>query len=139
MLTHAKQRAERLRGQTTLATSTWTFAPSFLTKEQKQLFDDAAFAAPGLEDFYADEHTLKLMDTELRIACLEGGNAQVDLPTSYRFEAETTDPIATTANTKLSLGAIAGIVLGTVAAIAAVTGAVAFFAPQLGIHIQLPF
>lgn len=127
MLAHAKQRAERLRGQATLATSTWTFAPSFLTKEQKQLFDEAAFAAPDLEDFYADEHTLKLMDTELRIACLEGGNTQVDLPTSYRFEADTAD--TTDTNTELSPGAIAGIVLGTLAGIAALTGAVAFFAP----------
>lgn len=136
MLAHARQRAHTLRGQSTLATSTWTFAPAFLTPEQKQLFDAAAFTTPGLEDFYADEHALKLVDTQLRIACLEGGNTRVDLPTSYRFGAESTPA----AGTHLSPGAIAGIVLGTLAALAALAalaGAAAFFAPQLG--IALPF
>lgn len=134
MLAHARQRAKTLRGQSTLATSTWTFAPGFLPPEQKQLFDASAFTAPGLEDFYADEHALKLVDTQLRIACLEGGNTQVDLPTSYRFEAEHT-PAA--AGAHLSPGAIVGIVLGVLSALAALVGAAAFFAPQLG--IALPF
>lgn len=158
MLAHAKQRAKKQRSQTTLATSTWTFAPSFLSLEQKQLFDAAAFTAPGLEDFYADEHTLKIVDTQLRIACLEGGNAQVTLPTSYRFggqqqgrpktrqealteegaqapskQSETAPP----QDEEQSSKPVLGIVLGVIAALAAGIGALVYFAPHLG--LDLPF
>lgn len=157
MLTHARQRQAALEADPTAGRS---LAPRFLSPAQAAAFNKAAFATPGMEEFYADEHALQLADVTLRIACLTGGNTSVALPTSYRFGAaepvlaerghEVPEPAPAPAkskapqssptppsDTKRSSKPVLGIVLGVLAALAAGIGALVYFAPELGIELPL--
>ena len=151
MLAHAQKRLATPRTNPSLA-------PHFLTKDQAATFDRAAFAAPGMDAFYADEHALQLADDTLRIACLQGGNSTVALPTSYRFGApepllaeqghEVPEPAPAPARGQVaqesptppseqqrSSRPVVGIVLAVLAVLAAGVGAVVYFAPELGIGL----
>lgn len=159
MLAHARKRLATLEADPTAGRS---LAPRFLSSAQAAAFNHAAFATPGMEEFYADEHALQLADVTLRIACLTGGNTSVALPTSYRFSAaepvlaerghEVPEPVPAPApakslapqnsstpqsDTKRSSKPVLGIVLGVLAALAAGIGALVYFAPELGIELPL--
>lgn len=158
-LAHARKRLAALEAS---PTPKMTLAPRFLSEAQAATFNAAAAKAPGVGEFYADEHALQLADVTLRIACLTGGNTSVALPTSYRFSAaepvlaerghEVPEPVPAPApakslapqnsstpqsDTKRSSKPVLGIVLGVLAALAAGIGALVYFAPELGIELPL--
>lgn len=156
-LAHARKRLAALEAS---PTPKMTLAPRFLSEAQAATFNAAAAKAPGVGEFYADEHALQLADITLRIACLEGGASTVPLPTSYRFGApepllaeqghEVPEPAPASRKSQVappspavpsdtgqqgSSRPVLGIILGVLAVLAAGIGAVVYFAPELGIGL----
>lgn len=156
-LAHARKRLATLEAS---PTPKMTLAPRFLSEAQAATFNAAAAKAPGVGEFYADEHALQLADVTLRIACLEGGASTVPLPTSYRFGApepllaeqghEVPEPAPASRKSQVappspavpsdteqqgSSRPVLGIILGVLAVLAAGIGAVVYFAPELGIGL----